>query len=134
MSEENVDVVLSTFRAFQARDDETLFANYAPDIEWDLRDYSVWTEQPLFRGHDGIRQFFRIWLEDFTDYETEALDPLDAGDRVVVTVVDRAQGRRSGAVIERVHDQVWTFRDRMVVRVQILDSRAEALKAVGMAE
>jgi ketosteroid isomerase-like protein len=134
VSRENVEVVLNTFRAFQERDDEALFANYAPDIVWDLGRYSPWTEQPLFRGHDGIRQFFRLWLEDFEDYEGQALDPVDAGERVVVTVVDRAKGKRSGVPIERRHAQIWTFRDGKVVRIQILDSRAEALNAVGLRE
>jgi len=133
MSGENVEIVMSVFRAFRERDEEKLFAHYAPDIEWDLRGYSIWPDRPLFTGHDGIRQFFRMWLEDFSDYETEALDPIDVGDRVVVTVVDRAKGKRSGAPIERVHDQVWTIRDGLVVRVQLEDNRGEALKLVGLA-
>jgi ketosteroid isomerase-like protein len=134
MSQENVEIVLNTFRAFQERDDDALFANYATDIEWDLRGYSPWTDQQVFRGHEGIRRFFRLWLEGFTDYETRAVDPVDVGERVVVTVVDRAEGRRSGAPIERIHGQVWTFRDGMVVRVQILDSGAAALEAVRLEE
>jgi ketosteroid isomerase-like protein len=134
MSRENVEVMMDTFRAFQERDDEALFANYAADIVWDLGDYSPWTDQPLFRGHDGIRQFFRLWLEDFADYEGQALDPVSVGERVVVTVVDRAKGKRSGAPIERRHAQIWTFRDGKVVRIEIRDSRADALEAVGLQE
>lgn len=132
MSQENVEAVLNTFRAFQSRDDEALFANYAADVEWDLRGYSPWTDEPLYRGHAGVRTFFRRWLEGFARYESEALDPVDAGEQVVVTVVDRAVGRRSGAPIERIHGQVWTFRDGKVARIQILDSRSDALKAVGL--
>jgi ketosteroid isomerase-like protein len=133
VSRENVNVVLRTFRAFRERDDEALFANYASDVEWDLRRYSPWTDQQLFRGHDGVREFFRQWLADFDGYTTEACDPVDAGDRVVITVVDRAVGKRSGVPIERVHGQVWTFRRLLVVRIEILDGRAEALNAVGLA-
>src|SRR6476620_7298287 len=134
MSQENVETVMSTFRAFQEHDDAALFANYAPGIEWDMRGYSPWTDRELFRGHDGVREFFRLWLEDFTGYQFEALDPVEAGERVVVTVVDRAEGKRSGARIERVHGQVWTVHDGLVIRVQVLDSRDEALKAVGLEE
>jgi len=103
-------------------------------MSWDLGGYSAWTDQPLFRGHDGVRSFFRQWLAGFEDYETEAYEPVDAGERVVVTVVDRAKGKRSGVPIERVHGQIWTFRDGMVVRVQIRDSRRDALEAVGLTE
>jgi ketosteroid isomerase-like protein len=134
MSEENVQAVLNAFRAFQRRDEQTLFAGYAPDIEWDLSGYSPWTDQALFRGHDGIRSFFRQWLADFDHYETEARDPVDVEDRVVVTVLDRAIGKRSGAQIERVHAQIWTFRDGLVARIQVLDDRSAALRAVGLEE
>jgi ketosteroid isomerase-like protein len=134
VSRENVNVVLRTFRAFRERDDEALFANYASDIEWDLRGYSPWADQQLFRGHDGVREFFRQWLADFDGYTTEARDPVDAGDRVVITVVDRAVGKRSGVPIERIHGQVWTFRQGLVVRIEILDGRAEALKVVRLSD
>jgi ketosteroid isomerase-like protein len=133
MSRENVEVVLNAFRAFRERDDEALFANYAPGIVWDLSGYP-WAEQPLHHGHDGLRQFFRGWLEGFEDYECHALDPLTAGERVVVTVEERAKGRRSGAPIERRHAQIWTLREGKVVRIQSLASRAEALEAVGLGE
>ncbi len=122
------------FRAFRERDDETLFASYAPDIEWDLRDYSPWIDQPVFRGPDGVREFFRLWLQAFEGYQPHALDPVDVGEQVVVTILDRARGKRSGVPVERIHDQIWTLRDSLVVRVQHLDSRADALKAVGLEE
>ena len=85
MSRENVNVVLRTFRAFREHD-EALFANYASDVEWELGRYSPWTDQQLFRGHDGVREFFRQWLADFDGYTTEACDPVDAGDRVVQAI------------------------------------------------
>jgi ketosteroid isomerase-like protein len=38
----------------------------------------------------------------------QALDPLDAGDRVVISVVERARGKRSEVPVEREHGHVWT--------------------------
>jgi ketosteroid isomerase-like protein len=134
VSQENVDIVLEMFRAFRERDDDAMFSRYTPDIEWDLRGYSPWIEQPLFRGPDGIREFFRKWLEDFEEFTSEALDPIGLGEQVVVTVTDSARGKRSGAALERVTAQVWTFRDGSVCRIKIFDSRDEALKAVGLEE
>jgi ketosteroid isomerase-like protein len=131
MAQADVDAALNATRFSRERDYEAPFAIYAADIEWDLTAYSPWVEQEIFVGHEGIRQFFRFWLEDFADYESEALDPVDAGERVVVTITDRAVGRRSGAPIQRTFAQVWTFRDGLVTRIQILDSRAAALEAVG---
>jgi ketosteroid isomerase-like protein len=133
VSGENVKTVLSVFQAFGDRDG-AMFAAYAPDIEWDLREFSQWIYQPLFRGHDGIREFFRLWLAEFEEYEAEAQNPVDAGERVVVTIVERGRGKRSGVPTAREHGQIWTLRDGLVVRVQQFDSRAAALKAVGLEE
>ncbi len=128
----NVETVLSVFDAFHRRDGDFVFAAYHPDVEWNLESYSPWAEAPVFRGHDGILAFFRLWLEDFEGYEAEARDPLDLGDQVLITVYDRARGRGSGVPIERYHAQVWTFRDGEVVRVQIFDDRERALHALGL--
>ena len=78
----------------------------------------------------GVEEFFRDWLHDFEGYEAEALDLLDLGDRVVVTVHDRAQGKGSGVPIERYHAQVWTFSDEgRVTRIEVFESREAALEA-----
>src|SRR5438270_1081147 len=50
MSRENVQLVLGTFRAFADRDEQALFAAYSPEVEWDLRRYSPWTDRQLFPG------------------------------------------------------------------------------------
>jgi ketosteroid isomerase-like protein len=134
MSQENIEVVLDMFRAFRERDDDAIFRRYAPDIEWDLRGYSPWAEEQLFRGRDGIREFFRKWLEDFEEFTSTARDPVDVGEQVVVTVTDSARGKRSGAPLGRVTAHVWTFRDGKVARIQIFDSRTDALEAVGLEE
>ena len=133
MSEQNVRTVLSTFEAFARRDDDGTFAVYAPDVEWSLENYSLWPDKPVFTGHEGIREFFRTWLQDFDGYESQALDPVDLGDRVLITVFDRAHGKGSGVPTERYHAQVWTFDDGLVTRVEVWDDRERALAAYGPA-
>jgi ketosteroid isomerase-like protein len=128
MSQRNVDTVLGVFDAFDRRDEQAMFEAYATDVEWSLENYP-WPDTPVYRGHDGVRSFFRTWLRDFDRYETKALDPLDLGDEVLITVYDRAQGKGSGVPIERYHAQVWTFRDDLVVRVEVWDRREAALAA-----
>ena len=129
MSQQNVDTVLRVFDAFDRRDEDAMFAAYAPDVEWSLVNYSMWPDTPMYHGHEGIRAFFRMWLQDFERYETKAIDPVDLGDKVLITVYDRADGRGSGVPIERYHAQVWFFRDRDVVRVEVWDRREDALGA-----
>jgi ketosteroid isomerase-like protein len=134
VSEENVEIVLGAFRAFADRDDEAAFAIYKPDVEWDLSEHSGWMEQPYFRGHDGIREFFRLWLAAFDVYWAEARDPLDVGERVVVTIFEHGRGKRSDVPVDREHGQVWTLHDGLVARVQQFDSRHNALQAIGLEE
>ncbi len=132
MSQKNVQAVLNWSRFFRERDDEALFAMYATDIELDAN-FSMWIEQRTYTGHNGIRQFFRRWLEDLVDYEMEVLDPVAvAGERVVATIKDRAVGRRSRVPTQRTFAEVLTFRDGKIVRMQLLDTRAAALKTVGL--
>jgi ketosteroid isomerase-like protein len=132
--EENVQVVLDVFRAFRERDDDALYARYASDIEWDVSGVSSWLGQPLFRGHEGVREFYRQWLEGFSDYRADAHDPVAVGEQVIVTVAERGVGRRSGVNVERNTCAIWTVRDGLVARYKLVDSRSEALKAVGLEE
>jgi ketosteroid isomerase-like protein len=134
MSQENVEIVLGVFEAFGRRDTDAMFAAYDPDVEWSMKGYTHWPESETYSGHEGIRAFFRAWLKDFDRYETEASDPLDRGDKVVITVYDCARGKGSGVPIERYHAQVWTLRDGRVMRVEVFDDRRSALQAVGLSE
>jgi ketosteroid isomerase-like protein len=135
MSQENVEIVRGVFDAFRRRDNESIFRAYHPNIEWDMRRYSVWVEdQRVFHGHDGIREFFRGWLQAFEDYEGEIHDLVDVGDKVVFTAVDRARGKQSGVKVDRRHAQVWTMREGKVMRIQCFDDRAQALEALGLSE
>jgi ketosteroid isomerase-like protein len=134
MSQENVQIVLGVFDAFRRRDTGAMFAAYDPDVEWSMEGYPNWPENKTYGGHEGIRTFFRAWLRDFDEYDTEARDPLALGDKVVVTVYDCARGQGSGVSIERVHAHVWTLRDGRAVRVEVFDDRRSALEAVGLSE
>jgi ketosteroid isomerase-like protein len=129
MSKENVETVLRVYEAFRRRDTDAVLAAYDPDVEWNMEGYPTWPGKQSYRGVTGIQEFFRDWLHDFEDYTADALDLLDLGDRVLMTIHDRATGKGSGARIERYHAQVWTFRDGLVVRIEDFDSREAALAA-----
>jgi hypothetical protein len=49
--------------------------------------------------------------------------------------VDGGVGKRGGVSVERVrYGMIWTFRHGLVARMQLVDSRDDALKAVGLKE
>src|ERR671937_144103 len=47
------------------------------------------------RGHSGVLEAFRIWPEQWEDYEIEILRMADLGDYVVVTSRTGGSGRQS---------------------------------------
>jgi ketosteroid isomerase-like protein len=73
MSQENVELVRRLLRTFASRDYEGVFAFYDPDIEWDARSMPVSGMsddlEGIYRGHDGVRTYWRRWLQAWTDTE-----------------------------------------------------------------
>jgi ketosteroid isomerase-like protein len=114
------------------------FAVLDPEIEWDASQAGdlVPDLADVYRGHEGVRTYWRRWLEAWRDLEFDVQDILDAGDEIVVLIRNQRQwGRYTGIVSElRPFALIYTFRDGKIVRCRILPSHESALKAVGLAE
>jgi len=72
MAQKNVELVRRIWEAAEHREDEALFALYDPDIVWQSHYVGPMETGGLYRGHEGIRRFFRDWLESFDAYEARA--------------------------------------------------------------
>jgi ketosteroid isomerase-like protein len=101
MSRENVEVVRSLAEGFQRGQLERAFESFDPDIEWDAS--QVPGEVPgvagVYRGHEGVRAFWREWLSAWRDLEFEIQGVRDAGDDVVLLIRDQHQWGRHGKVV-----------------------------------
>jgi ketosteroid isomerase-like protein len=75
-----------------------------------------------------------VWTENFDEYRLDLEKVIDAGDRVVALVYQRARIKRSGDLIEQQIGYDWEVRDGKGVRVQVYFSWDEALEAVGLSE
>jgi ketosteroid isomerase-like protein len=135
MSRENVDVVGQVYEAVGRGDREAVLALYDPVVELDFTRspfVSVFNRS-VYRGHEGIRAFFREREEEAWRYVVDSLDELiDAGDQVVCVVTSQGRGRASGAEVRRTHAGVWTIRNGRIVRVVWLPTREDALEAAGV--
>jgi ketosteroid isomerase-like protein len=144
MSEENVELVRRLLDMFARRDHEGVFEFYDPDIEWDatnptgpgfaggpMRDL-----EGVYRGHEGVRTYWRRWLEAWQDIEFEVQDVLEGGDEVVALIRNQRQwGRHSGIATEMPpYGLVFTIRDGKVVRWRIYPDHQSALEAAGLRE
>jgi ketosteroid isomerase-like protein len=136
MSEENVELVRRLLEMFANRDHEAVFAFYDPEIEWIVSPEVGLGLEGVYRGHDGVRRYWRGWLQAWKDLDFEVQDVLDGGDEVVALIGSQRQwGRHSGIVTEvPPYGLVFTIRDGKVVRWRNFADHEEALEAAGLRE
>jgi ketosteroid isomerase-like protein len=133
MSEENVEIV-------RAIHDEWGRGNLRAGIEhYDRRITFIPVEDrpegdDVYLGVDGIREFFRGWLKEWTDFSVSGEDFTEAGDSVLVAQHQRGVGKSSGVPVEMEFFAVWTFRGGAVIRIEHFRSREDALEAAGLSE
>jgi ketosteroid isomerase-like protein len=135
MSQENVDFLSGLFTGVENLDKEALLAALPDLIEQTCDPEVEWVEDPqradgrVYRGHDGVRESWERWLENFDAYGLEVEQISDHGDRVLVTAVEHGRGSASKAdVTSRIH-VVWTFRAGKVLRYQEFYDEGQALEA-----
>jgi ketosteroid isomerase-like protein len=131
MSQQNVEIVTRCCEAFDRGDYETALNALAPNVEYDL---SHFPDGRVYRGHEGVREAFRIWMGTWEDYRQERRGLIDAGEEVVVPTLEHGRGKGSGVELDRQTVGVWTMRDGKAVRIRFYTTVAEALEAVELSE
>src|SRR5688572_22860655 len=99
MSEENVELVRALTEAWQRGDQEQTFEFVDPEIEWDASHLTEMIPDVagVYRGHDGVRAYWRRWLSAWRNLQFDIEDVRDAGDQVVLLVRNQRQwGKHSG--------------------------------------
>jgi ketosteroid isomerase-like protein len=136
MSQENVEIVRGIYDAVARRDGATPFEVYAEDIVWDLSNSrrTALGIEPVYQGHEGVRQFWRDALSVFGEVDLEVEELIDAGHQVVAVTRERGVGRGSGVPVRSIAVSVWTLADGKVIEVQVFDDRQQALETVGLGE
>jgi ketosteroid isomerase-like protein len=141
MAQANVEAVRALAQAFQHPEAMARLASgdvdlglFDPEIEWDnSRMANVNPDiAQVYCGHEGVRTFWRRWLEAWRDLQFEIQDVREAGDEVVLLTRNQRQwGRHSGILTEfPPFGQVFTFREGKVVRVRAFSDQQSALEAV----
>ena len=123
----DIEVVKATFAAFAARDIDGVLALASTDIEfWAVTGEQAGRSTP-YRGHDGMRQYFRdvasVWEElHLTPREFRGSDDL-------VLVTGRVSARSRSRTITGSTGWIWRVRDGKVVFVRVYPSAADATAA-----
>ena len=131
MSQENVDLARWAFTSDPTR----FFSLLDEEIELDARRNGDLPGAVLAgRGRAVVERFCREFWGTWAEYSAEPQEFIDAGDHVVVEVHERGEGKSSGVPFERTHVQVWTLRNRRLVRWRLFADKSEALEAAGLLE
>jgi ketosteroid isomerase-like protein len=131
MSQENVEIIRSSYEATNRRDWDAAFRDLSPDVEW-IPDSRV-GEGPV-RGREKVIRFFTERAEMFDELRTEPERFWEKDDRVVVFLRVTGRGGASGAGFEIRVGHLWTVRQGVVVRGEGYGDRSEALEAAGLKE
>ncbi len=135
MSQENVELVRQIWEAADRRDTATVLSLYDPEVELDLTGFPEEArEGASYSGHEGLQRLFEEWRETWNSAESNLVELIEAGERVVGVYTYRGRGRASGVPIERTFAAVWTIRDAKAVRVEWFVGRGQALAAAGLSE
>jgi ketosteroid isomerase-like protein len=140
MSQENVDFVAGLLAGTEALDKQALLAAL-PDVIAQTCDPEIeWVEDPqradgrVCRGHDGVRESWERWLENFDEWGFEVERISDYGDRVLVVCAERGRGSVSEAEVSARNYMVFSFRAGKILRYQEFYDEAQALEAAGRSE
>ena len=133
MSQENVEIVRNAFDAYSRGDIEGVLR---------LCDEDILITQPQElpgasrqqRGHSGLLEAFRIFPEQWDDYQIEILRIADLGDHVVVISRTGGRGKQSGVEVDMALSYVLTVRDEKIVALKIFMREDQALEAAGLSE
>ena len=133
MSQENVELVRLAVDATNRRDLATLDAIWSDEGEF----HSTFaaSEGRVFRGRQGIRDYFATLGDVFDDMRIEIEEITDVGeDRLVVELRVSGRGKGSGVNVEQRNGQVWTIVDSKVARIDSYMNPTDAFEAVGLRE
>ena len=130
MSEENVEIIRRADRAWQSGDLEQVMDL----ISDDLVTYRDEPDSATFHGREGFLEVTLDWIEGFDEWSVTTEEVVDAGDRVVARIHQRARGEASGVQLEEDWWFVYAVEDGKIVRVEMYRPRDKALEAAGLSE
>ncbi len=132
MTRENVERLRAAFDSFLAGGDDWGAELLDPEVEWDAGNTLIFDLNGIYRGREGVREFWREWLGAWETVRFE-YELVDAGDRVVALIDQRMRGRSTGIEVPLgKYAHLYTFRDGLIVHWKLYESQSEALEAAGL--
>jgi ketosteroid isomerase-like protein len=124
VSQENVEFVRGLFEGSADLDKQAILDALPELVAHAFTEDAEWIEDPrradqkIWRGHDGICESWRRWLDQWEDYSFEVGRIEDHGEQVFVAAREEARGRSSGAAVSANNYVVLSFREGKISRYQ----------------
>jgi ketosteroid isomerase-like protein len=115
-------------RVWEHRDLDAAFAGLPDDFEWVVPGHP---DGAVHRGPDAVNEFFRDWIDQWDEPESEWRLEEAGPDTVLAFTTTRGRGRASGVPVELSFAQVWTFRDGVPLRMVLYGDPDKARRAAG---
>ncbi len=133
MSQEGVDISTAAIAALNRDGVEGFLLYCDPAVEWIAP--PDWPEDPVFKGHDGVRRAIALFGEQLDDFHVEMERVVDVDeDRVVVLLYQSGRIKGSGHTLREPLGVATEFREGKATRFRLYFSWQEALAAAGLAE
>jgi ketosteroid isomerase-like protein len=139
MSQEYVETVRAVYERYREGDFRTSAHLLDPRVTLVLAHASDWgpetPEAGIYVGAKAVAAYTRDYLlNPWEDFRMKAEELVEAGDSVLVRVLQSGVGRTSRAPAELRYFTLWSFRGPKVIRIESFRDRATALKAAGLSE
>jgi ketosteroid isomerase-like protein len=135
MSQENVEIVRHIYELFNRRDDAALRGLIAADARFRFVEWGPFPK----RTYDGREvaldgEYWQDIFSAFPDFRMEPEAVVSEGDYVVAEIHNTGRGEGSGLEVEVRTAVLVEIRDGKLVRLEVFETRAEALEAAGLRE
>jgi uncharacterized protein len=127
-SEPGVAVLRGFYDAVAAGDVEAVLDLLDREIEWRAPESLPWGG--TFHGHDGVREFFAMVIDQPAEFGREVQEYLEVGDRVVVLLRTFGRRKEDGGEFDVLEFHAWTVRDGKLVDFDGTFDTATVLRAL----
>jgi ketosteroid isomerase-like protein len=128
----DIEVVKATFAAFAARDIQAVLALADPDIEFNAVTGAQADRTDPYRGHDGMRQYFRDVAAVWEELHLTPREFREEGDLILVT--GKVSARSRSRTVTGSTGWIWRVRNGKVTFVRVYASAADATAALESGE
>lgn len=133
-ADERVAAVRAMFDELERPGSALTFSVLDEEVTWDARALPTLDSARVFRGHDGVRAFWREWLDAWEKIMGTVETPRyhANGNQVVAWWTSALAGKGSGVPLAQEAAAIYTFLGDRVVHVAVYLSHDDAFRDIGM--